>query len=68
MGSGMWKRGRREGEGEGKFVHIGSLESFRTGDDFDQLGGDGGLAAAVVLDGQLADQIAGIARGIVHVS
>jgi hypothetical protein len=32
------------------------LERFGARDDFDQFGGDRGLAAAVVLDGQLVDQ------------
>src|SRR3990167_2023132 len=43
-----------------------SSECFGTRDNLDKFGGDRGLAAAVVLDGQLVDQIAGIARGIVH--
>src|SRR5687767_10844846 len=45
---------------------VGRLQRFRASDDLDEFGGDRGLAAAVVLDGQLVDQLAGVARGVVH--
>src|SRR5215213_951602 len=36
------------------------------GDDLDQLAGDVRLAGAVVVERQLADHVAGVARGVVH--
>jgi len=42
------------------------LDGLGAGDDFDQLSGDLGLAGAVVVEGQLVDHIAGVARGAVH--
>src|SRR5690242_3362308 len=44
----------------------GSLERLGARNDFDELGGDRGLAAAVVLDGQAVDHVARVARRIVH--
>ena len=42
------------------------LERFGAGNDFDELGGDRGLALAVVLDRQAVDHVAGVAGRIVH--
>ena len=42
------------------------LERFRARDDLDELGGDRGLAGAVVLDRQPVDHVARVARRIVH--
>ena len=42
------------------------LERFGARNDFDEFLGDLRLALAVVLDRQLVDHVAGIARGIVH--
>ena len=36
------------------------------GDDLDQLLGDGGLARAVIVQGQPVDHVAGVAGGVVH--
>src|SRR5215469_4878957 len=37
-----------------------------TGDDLDQLLGDGGLARTVVVEGKPVDHLAGVAGGVVH--
>ena len=42
------------------------LERFSARDDFNEFGSDRGLTAAVIFDGQLVDELAGVARGIVH--
>src|SRR5687768_8036487 len=42
------------------------LDRLGAGDDLDQLTGDVRLARAVVVQRQLVDHVAGIARGIVH--
>ena len=42
------------------------LERFRASNNFNQFSGNRGLTAAVILDGKLVDQVAGIARGVVH--
>src|SRR5690606_16247735 len=45
---------------------VSGSERFSAGDDLDQLGGDLGLAGTVVLQRQGADEVAGVARGVVH--
>ena len=42
------------------------LERFRTRNDFDEFFGDVRLTLTVVLDRQLVDHVAGVARGVVH--
>ncbi|EAQ04301.1 hypothetical protein OB2597_09164 [Pseudooceanicola batsensis HTCC2597] len=49
--------------------HVSSpvpLERFRARNDFDQFVGDDGLTRAVVLDRELVDHLARVARGVVH--
>src|SRR5690606_23553554 len=45
---------------------VSGSERFSAGDDLDQLGGDLSLAGTVVLQRQGADEIARVARGVVH--
>src|SRR6056297_1402398 len=44
----------------------GSLERLSARDDFNKLVGDDGLTGAVVLDRQLVDHLARVARCVVH--
>ena len=47
-------------------VHRPLLQRFCTGDDLDQLLGDLGLAGPVILQRQIVDHLASVARGVVH--
>src|SRR3712207_285622 len=48
------------------FMVFCSSDRLGTGDDLDQLLGDVGLSRAVVVERQLVDHLAGVARGVVH--
>ena len=48
------------------FLACDILERFRARDDFNEFGGDRSLTGAIVDDGELVDQLARVARRVVH--